>query len=244
MESNPEKYCGRWWTSENMKSAQVKNLSLFFAALFCLLTIPSLSGGKPGEDIIALVQKRYQSINEVVATFVQKNFIVSLNQSREFRGKIFLKKPHLFDMEVSFPSKQRQIFDGELLWIYTTANNQVIKSSVAPDFLDHPLINLLTTMEDLKKDFIFSVNNTKDSPDHSIRLTLKEKNSELREILITVKRKNFQIKEITLYYDSGNYTNLILSRIKENPGIPPERFQFTPPPGVEVVETPAPRNQP
>jgi Outer membrane lipoprotein-sorting protein len=85
---------------------------------------------------------------------VQTNYIASLDQSREFSGKISLEKPNLFNMEVSHPAKQRQTFDGQYLWVYTAANNQVLKNLVSPDFLHHPFINLLSTMENLEKDFL------------------------------------------------------------------------------------------
>jgi outer membrane lipoprotein carrier protein len=198
---------------------------------------------KGEEDIVALVQQKYKSVNSVEADFVQTNYIASLNQSREFRGKIFLEKPNFFNMEVSHPAKQRQTFDGQYLWVYTPANNQVLKNPVSPDFLHHPFINLLSTMENLERDFFISVCSGEGTSDPSLKLTLKEKYSELREVLISVERKSYQIQTVTIYYESGNYTQLVLSKIKENQKISPQCFHFIPPAGVEVIEPPSPQTR-
>jgi outer membrane lipoprotein-sorting protein len=142
-------------------------------------------------------------------------------------------------MEVSYPASQRQTFDGQYLWICTPANSQVVKNKVSPDFLHHPFINLLATMENLEKDFVIKDCTQEGASDLSLKLILKDKLSELRDALITVDRKNYQVKTVTLYYDSGNYTRLVLSKIKENKKISPQCFEFIPPEGVEVVEPPS-----
>ena len=216
---------------------------IFYLAFFCLSFKTSLADEKSGKNIVALVQQKYKAVNSVEADFVQTNYIASLNQSREFRGKIFLEKPNLFNMEVSHPAKQRQTFDGQYLWVYTPANNQVLKNLVSPDFLHHPFINLLSTMENLERDFFISVCSGGGTSDSSLKLTLKEKYSELREVLITVERKSYQIQTVTLYYESGNYTRLVLSNIKENQKFSPQCFHFIPPAGIEVVEPPAPQTR-
>ena len=221
-----------------MKAIRENLITILILTLSTLGTFPSLSEGNNIGNIISSLQKKYRNVHSLEADFTQKNFIASLNRVREFRGKIFLQKPRLFDIEVSFPSVQRQVFDGRFLWVYTSANNQVLKNSVAPDFFDHPLINLLTTMENLEKNYSITLEKPKNSVDYSIKLTLKTPTTELREILIAVQKKDFQIKELTFRYDSGNYTHLALIDIKENKKIPPERFQFILSPGAEVVESP------
>ena len=208
-------------------------------AFFCLSFRTSLANENAEKDVVALVQQKYKAVNSIEADFVQTNYIASLEQTRDFSGKIFLKKPNLFNMEVSHPAKQRQTFDGKYLWVYTAANNQVLKNLVSPDFLHHPFINLLSTMENLERDFFITVNSGEGTSDPSLKLTLKDKFSELREALITVDRGSYQIKTVTMYYESGNYTRLVLSKIKENKKISPQCFNFISPAGVEVIEPPS-----
>ena len=240
-ELNQEKYFERWWIFRTMKTKYALVLLVIFFCLSALFfNVREIKGD---DDIVALVQKKYKAVNAVEANFVQENYIFSLDQCREFRGKIFLKKPNFFDMEVSYPSQQRQTFDGKYLWVYTPANNQVLKNKLSPDFLHHPFINLLSTMENLDRDFFISVCNAEGAPDLSLKLSLKEKYSELREVFITVEGSNYQVKELTIYYESGNYTRLVLSKIKENQKISPKRFQFIPPAGSEVVEPPTPQGK-
>lgn len=224
---------------------KTKYVLYFIMTLFFLSALPFfVKEIKGDEDIVALVQQKYKAVNSIEADFVQTNYIASLNQSREFRGKIFLKKPNLFNMEVSQPASQRQTFDGKYLWVYTATNNQVLKNLVSPDFLHHPFINLLSTMENLERDFFINVSSKEGTSDHSLKLTLKKKYSELREALITVDKNSYQIKTVTIYYESGNYTRLVLSKIKENQKISPQCFHFIPPAGADVIEPPTPQTTP
>jgi outer membrane lipoprotein-sorting protein len=99
-------------------------------------------------------------------------------------------------------------------------------------------------MAELKKHFSVSLTETGTNQDYSLKLTLKIPEKEIQTVKLTVKRQDFQIKELTIYYGSGNYTQLALIDIKENPGISEEHFQFLPPPGAEIVENPAPITHP
>jgi len=206
---------------------------------FWLLQI-SFSDSETEDNIVKAIQQKYKAVEGLEAKLVQVNYIATLDQFREFRGEFSFKKPYFFDMKVNYPTSQRQTFDGQYLWIYTPANNQVLKNQVSPDLLNHPLISLLSTMENLEKDFFVVVNNTKEGLDLSLKLTLKQPQSEVRELLVKLEKEHYRIKELTIYFTSGNYTRIVLTKLKENPEIPAQQFYFSPPPGVEVVETPSP----
>lgn len=201
----------------------------------------AVAGEDQAAEVVTAIQHKYRSINAIEAAFTQRNYIASLDQSREFRGTLFLKRPHFFAMEVESPSRQQQILDGEFFWSYTTASNQAVKSRLAPDFAEHPLVNLLATMENLEKDFTVVLSDRADSPDYSLTLGPKTENAEFQEVILAVSKQGLGVKEIIVLYESGDSTQLILSELRENPTIAPSRFVFTPPPGVEIVEAPLPR---
>ncbi|MCX8012079.1 MAG: outer membrane lipoprotein chaperone LolA [Desulfobacterota bacterium] len=197
-----------------------------------------LANGEETENILKAIQQKYKTVERLEAKFVQTNYIATLDQFREFKGKIFFKKPYFFDMEVNYPTNQRQTFDGQYLWIYTPANNQVLKSQISPDIINHPLISLLSTMENLEKDFFIEANE-KDLR-VALKMILKEPHSEVRELLVALEKDDYRIKELTICFESGNYTRIVLDKVKENLEIPAQQFHFSPPRGVEVVEPPRP----
>lgn len=227
-----------------MKPLQAKIVVILMVLLCCSAASPSRSDEETVEAIVAAIQAKYSTIESFEADFIQKNYIAPLSQFREFQGKVFLKRPHFFSMEVSSPGYQRLVFDGKFFWVYTAANEQALKSSVASGFLDHPLINLLATMADLKNTFSIARVDTTAAHDYSLKLTLKQPDTQIQEVGLTVKKQTFQIEELILYYASGNYTRLSLRNTKQNPDIPPGQFEFIPPPGVEVEENPAPLTRP
>ena len=229
-----------------MRTSKVKIVVaiLVLSSLFCLGNSSYLSEKSELEEVITSTQEKYRKIDSIEAKFIQRNFISPLNQFREFKGKLFLQRPHLFAMEVTSPEYQRLVFDGDFFWVYTANNNQAVKSLVAPEFFKHPLINLLTTIAELKKHFSISLTETGPDQDYSLKLTLRTPEKDIRTVSLTVKRKGFQVKELTIYYESGNYTQLALMDIKENPDISKEHFLFLPPAGTEIVENPAPITHP
>jgi len=192
------------------------------------------------EDLVNAIGTKYAAVDTLAADFTQKNFIASLNQFREFQGTLALKRPHLFSMQVVEPSAQELVFDGQFYWVYTAATEQVLKNPVPPDFTEHPLINLIETMENLDEDFIISQGITRSADEYSLTLTLKKPETDIEGAHLTVSKQGLKIRAIVLRYCSGNYTQFILSNVEENPEIPPERFEFQPPPGVEIIENPMP----
>ena len=192
------------------------------------------------ENLVGAIQKKYQGVNSLIAHFSQKNFVASLNQFREFQGTITLKRPHLFLMEVTSPSTQQLVFDGSFYWVYTQASHQALKNPVPPGFAQHPLINLINTMANLDQDFIVSQGISHSADEYSLTLTLRTPQSDIESAHLAVGKKDFQIRELLLRYSSGNYTQFFLTELKENLDVPLARFRFEPPPGVEVVENPAP----
>jgi outer membrane lipoprotein carrier protein len=212
-----------------------------FLGVLSALMLPVSAEENRGKNVVAAIQEKYRGIASIEAGFEQRNYIASLDQYREFRGTLLLKRPNLFAMEVDFPSPQKQILDGEFFWNYTSATNQAVKSRLAPGFAEHPLVNLLTTMENLEKDFSVVLADREDSPDYSLTLGPKAPNADFQEVILAVSKQGLEVKEIIVLYESGDSTQLTLSHLKENPTIAPSRFKFTPPPGVEIVEAPVPR---
>jgi len=236
--------CAKWSIFSTMKPLHLKILIILIVILSCSAPSPSRSDEEGVGATVASIQAKYSAIASFEADFIQENYIASLSQSREFRGKIFLKRPQFFSMEVSSPDYQRLVFDGTFFWIYTAANQQALKSSVSSSFLDHPLVNLLATMADLTNIFSIAPVAATAADDCALKLTLKQADTEIQEVGLTIEKPSFQVKELILYYTSGNHTRLSLRNPKENPDIPPDQFQFIPPPGVEVEENPAPLTRP
>jgi len=227
----------------------LKICALLFILIFSssgIIYLPSVSAGEgvSENDVIASIEKRYKNITGLQSEFSQQNYIAALDQYRHFQGELFLLRPHLFAMEIVFPSQQNLVFDGQFFWIYTSANNQALKHTVAPDFLDNPLINLLTNIADLRENFFLSLAESDSASDYRLSLTFKDPEVDIRKIHLAVAKKDFQIKGMTLYYASGNHTEIAFTGIRENPDISCERFQFIPPPGTEIVEKITPLTQP
>ena len=212
--------------------------------MFLLIALPGVADsgaeGQAVEDLVRAIRQKYETVDSLTADFAQKNYIATLDQFRHFQGHVSLKRPHLFSMNVTSPSAQRLVFDGQFYWVYTEATEQVIKNAVPPNFTQHPLINVIHTMENLDKDFIVSQGITRSADEHSLALTLKKPESDITGVHLTVGKEDLKIHELLLRYCSGDYTQFTVSDIKENSPIAEDVFRFEPPPGVEVVENSTP----
>ena len=170
-------------------------------------------------DIISGIEKRYEKIEDLETDFIQENFNKSLNQTLQFKGKLFLKKPHFMRMKVKFPQKQIHVFDGTTLWVYTPAEAQVAKSKISPDFESHPLLALiLSGWKNLQRDFFAKLNDDDggDKNNYPLELTLKNPRAGMDKIYLRVDKKTFRITQSILYDAYGNFlkNNILQKKYK------------------------------
>ena len=175
------------------------------------------------ERIITALQKKYEALESLQASFEQKNELKSLGRTTTSSGSLLLKKPGKLRMEYLKPENQVLVSDGRTLWIYTARFNQVMISETGRlGFSATPLL-FLAGKGNLNENFHVLVEEVgiarrsggiwRAGQPHRIRLEPKSKGASYRRMWIEVEPENFTILTLAYIDNVGNKSHLRFSDV-------------------------------
>ena len=107
-----------------------------------LVLCPPLLAGEPAPtaltltEIVARLQARYQDTQGFQADFVQEVESATLGYTLTSEGQVFFKKPGKMRWDFRQP-ELLLVSDGTFLWLYQTAEKQVVKTPFDQAFRSH-----------------------------------------------------------------------------------------------------------
>lgn len=150
---------------------------------------------------------------------------------QESRGRLWIERPDKFRWNYETPYEQQIVSDGERLWVYDEDLRQVTVRPLEGGLLDTPAV-LLAGRGRLEDRFRIRESDVRNGLAW-VTLTPKRRDSGFESVRIGFERGRLRMLEIM---DSlGQTTRYTLRNGVENPRIAAGRFEFTPPPGVDVV---------
>ena len=186
----------------------------------------------------------YQSTSTLSADFVQivENPLVGAPDTT--RGKLYQMRPSRFAMRFAVPKGDRIVADGRYLWLYTpsTTPGQVIRAKIPAvgttgpnligQFVEHPheryraSYRRADSLPEGMVDVVALVPTRDDQP--------------YSAAVIWVGRTDGLVRRLEITEASGQLRTVTLSRLKVNAGVPGREFTFSPPSGVQVVDSDSP----
>jgi len=201
-------------------------LTLFWG-LACL----SEAGAQECDSMLSLVRAKYQIINDLKAHVVQTILSAASGNYTRFEGALELKRPNKLRMDIAKPDKQQIICDGSAIWLHLINDKQVMKSDIksSPQFLVwlNPLDKLLSGR---------AKDGCHNNGEYLFFMETEELKDIIKAIKIVVDRKTLLIIGIEAVDINGNSSEYTFSKIKINPGLKANRFEFIIPKNVELIE--------
>jgi outer membrane lipoprotein carrier protein len=191
----------------------------------------------PVEQIAKKVDQRYNDMRTMTAEFTESYHGAGVN--REEAGTLWLKRPGKMRWEYRQPSEKLFVTDGKTAYFYVPGDRQARRAPVKQlDDLRSPLRYLLGKTK-LQKEF----DNLSLSPDVPamdpgdvvLRGVPKSMANWVSSVLLEVSPQG-EIRRIIADEVDGSATEFRFRDQRENLPVPDDRFRFTPPPGVEVVD--------
>jgi len=194
--------------------------------------------------VLDRASQAYQSISTLSADFVQivENPLVGAPDTT--RGKLYQMRPSRFAMRFSVPKGDRIVADGRYLWLYTpsTTPGQVIRAKI-PDvgttgpnligqFVEHPHERYRASYR--------RADSLPEGMADVVALVPKQDDQPYSAAVIWVGRADGLVRRLEITETSGQQRTVVLSRIQVNAGAPGREFTFSPPSGVQVVESDSP----
>ena len=222
-----------------------KKLVLWISPLVLILLLPLAvpealkAQGRPLEEIIAQVQKLYDTHEDFKASFVQESWVKSLGKKQVAEGGVYFKKPGKMRWNYQKPVKQEIVSDGKNLWNYRPGDKQVVVSPMTQAFQTKVPSTFLAGIGNLQKDFQARWGKEPSAGEaYSLELIPREDHGGLEKLSLLIDRENFKILEARMQDLMGNVTQIRFSKIQFDNRLSDSLFTFTPPPGVEVFSMP------
>ncbi len=185
------------------------------------------------QSLVSDVQKTYESIETLTFEFTQQLSMNGMESLFEATGKAAFKKPGMMKWDYISPDTQQIVSDGQTIWIFQPAFNQVIISTfpkernISRDFL--------SGMGRLSEDFSITFLEDNSNKPYYLKLTPKEPQTNTTGLIIKVNEKTYMVEEFTNFDLLGNATKIRMKRIEINPELSSDFFSFTVPEGAKVV---------
>ena len=169
-----------------------------------------------------------------------------MKRAQRGEGKVFFKKKGMMRWDYQTPN-QKLISNGLTLWYYQPEENQVFVSDVSKVIKEKTPLAFLAGEGDLSRDFkIVNFNESVSQKEENFVLELvpKEPNAVLSKLTLTVDKKTNYVIQADVFDGLGNVTRTRFVDIKTNVGLSNTFFNFTIPPGTEVLKMQEPSPAP
>ena len=221
-------------------------LSIFAALILCNLGFIPVASGVTGQAVLVEIQNRYETTNDFEARFVQEFVGKVMKQPQKGEGKVYFKKKGMMRWDYRVPN-QKFISNGQIVWYYQPDENQVLVYDLSNLVKEKTPLAFLAGEGNLSRDFDLVNFNEAISPkeeNYVVELAPKEPHAGLSKLILTVDKKTYYVNQADVIDGLGNVTRTRFMDIKTNLGLQNSVFNFSIPPGAEVLKVQEPQASP
>ena len=220
-----------------------------YRAIFCALLVGSCAWLLPfsvaGQDSqnsqnsqnplgLAALQRFFGEISTFRASFAQWVLNENLEPLDHAEGVVQIMRPQRFRWDYAPPNPQQIVGDGATLWFYDLELAQITKRDQVAALGESPAI-LLAGEGELRDKYQLTELGRRGSIDW-VRLSPKQvDDSGFSEVRIGFEAQ--QLRVLELLDGLGQRTRIRFSEVEENPELTTQLFTFTPPAGVDIIDS-------
>lgn len=189
------------------------------------------------ERAAAALQRRYESVRDLEASFEQTTRSVALGQpgaTAKSSGSVVFAKPGRMRWTYAAPEPSLVVSDGKQLWIYDPANREAQRLTVTEAYLSGAALSFLLGEGEILRDFDVTA---LECGDGAALLELVPRQPATYERLqARIDPRSGELLETTVIDLLGNSTTVALRDLRVNRDPDASLFRFDPPAGVRVVD--------
>lgn len=217
----------------------MKKISALTLALFMILGFPGSPTIATAEDTthqstrgVELLRQFYARTATLQSAFTQKVIDEKGTVTDNMSGQFWMSRPATFRWEYRHPYEQIMVNDGKKLWMYDVDLAQVTVRDAAQALAGAP-VWLLNGGPTLEEQFLLESEESQNGINW-VRMTPRNAENDFKLARMGLSQGLPVILELT---DAlGQRTVINFENMSSNIVIPADRFRFTPPADVEVVE--------
>jgi chaperone LolA len=188
-------------------------------------------------EAVTRLQARYEATRSMRANFSQRVESPTLAKPLESHGTVLFERPNRMRWDYAPPEEQLIVGDGKTLWIYQPDLKQVIRAPLDDAFQAQTPLTFLAGLGQVERDFDATLE--REDAEHWVLKLVPKGDSELGTLVLVVRKADAGLAEARITDPLGTTTSLTFTGEARNVDIPPDRFRFEPPAGVDVVSPPA-----
>jgi outer membrane lipoprotein carrier protein len=195
------------------------------AACAGLVTAPAEAGP------LEALERWLAGTETLEARFRQVLVSHALGAGAEEAGRLYLERPGRMRWDYLEPERKVAIVEGERARLYVEADAQLWEGALEPS--ERALPALLSSERSLADLF-----ETREAGADRVVLLPRTQDEAYEELTIAVDPRDGAVQSVEVLDAAGNRMRYEFSGLRRNAGVPPEIFEFEPPPGTEVVARP------
>ena len=219
---------------------------MIYRIIFLLLLVPVLAFAESrpfncfndlpdGAIALKKLQDKYSTVKTMSARFVQNSHLAALDTSELSQGSLLFSKPGKMRWSYEQPETQEFISNGETLWFYQPADNQVLVDRFKNSFQSDLPVSFLLGIGDLNKQFSLK-GSCKSDAGIVLQLAPKKSQDDLQTIKILVDDKEFLPLGAELFDVAGNKNSFLFSQLSTNKAIQDSTFNPKFPKGTDIID--------
>jgi chaperone LolA len=175
-----------------------------------------------------------QAVAGLQADFVQRFTPHGFKVAQVEKGSVTFGSAPRMRWHYQTPEQKTFVFNGETSWLYIPAERQVTVAKLGDKEKQEIPFLLISDPSQLNRYFTMKERQTRGA----VTIEIKPRNgaSMIREVILTTDRSTHRIRSLTYTDRQGNRTVFEFAGYRKAPAAD-LAFQFTPPPGVDVVES-------
>ncbi|HXG90190.1 MAG TPA: outer membrane lipoprotein chaperone LolA [Vicinamibacterales bacterium] len=207
----------------------------FIAAALAFGLVAQSANSTP-EDLAGRVQRRYDTIRDFEADFVQSYEGGVLRTKTTERGTVAIKRPGRMRWVYTNPERKEFVSNGQRIYSYLPGDKQVIVSPVPSGEQTTPAL-FLTGRGHLVRDFTATFADLPGAPAGvvGLRLVPRKPDPEVEWLLLGVDATTLQIRHLVATDRQGGRSSFTFTNLKENRNLSDKLFEFQIPRGVDVI---------
>lgn len=192
----------------------------------------SVWAGLAGASGIDRLHHLLEGLRTMQADFEQSVTTPDRPKALYSRGTFYLQRPGRFRWDYLDPAGQFVIADGKRVWVYDAELSQVSHQDQETALRGTPAL-LLSDTGPLEKHFsLVDLGRREDL--EWVELTPQAQESDVAKVQVAFEGE--RLERLEMVDSFGRTTRFRFSHIQRNPTLATDLFQFTPPPGIDILE--------
>jgi outer membrane lipoprotein carrier protein len=196
-----------------------------------LSSLGAWAGGGSSGDAVEALKAFGREVHAARASFVQVVTAPDGSKKKSSAGTFEFQRPNRFRFDYTRPYEQLIVADGKQVWLFDADLNQVTVRAFDTALGATPAAVLAGS--GIERDFTLQAEPDQDGVQW-VRATPKVSEGSIRNLRIGFKAGALVAMDIADAF--GQHSRLDFSRVETNPTLSPQRFQWTPPKGVDVLK--------